>query len=72
MWKSLQILCLKCILQFWNAFDAAAEGHPAQNVVEIHKQAAMDSASNSEKLLGNGGHEVSHIHFENWKNCFSS
>ena len=43
-----------------NPFDAAAvaEGHPTQNVIEINKQTALHSASDAEKLLGDGGYEV--------------
>ncbi|XP_047950620.1 probable ADP-ribosylation factor GTPase-activating protein AGD14 isoform X2 [Salvia hispanica] len=42
-----------------NPFDAAAvaEGHPTQNVIEINKQTALHSASDAEKLLGDGGYE---------------
>ncbi|XP_042050331.1 probable ADP-ribosylation factor GTPase-activating protein AGD14 isoform X2 [Salvia splendens] len=42
-----------------NPFDAAAaaEGHPTQNVIEINKQTALHSASDAERLLGDGGYE---------------
>ncbi|KAH6818643.1 hypothetical protein C2S51_002246 [Perilla frutescens var. frutescens] len=34
---------------FWNAFDAAAEGHPTQDVLKINEQAALHSASDADK-----------------------
>ncbi|XP_057785687.1 probable ADP-ribosylation factor GTPase-activating protein AGD14 isoform X2 [Salvia miltiorrhiza] len=47
---------------YWNTFDAADEGHPTQNVLEINEQAALQSASDAEKLLGDGGYESLNDH----------
>lgn len=44
---------------FWNAFDAADEGDPIPNVLKINEQAALHSASDAEKSLGDGRYEYS-------------